>query len=176
MIANLGPGRTAAFFTYGTPDPAAELSKGPRRALQEAYRDIAWAVPDLIMDMPADGCYFDSVSQIVADRWSAGRVVLLGDAAWCVTLFAGYGSSLAVGGAESLGTVLRRHPDDIPAALHEWEAELRPEVAERQAMGRRNTGSHAPANRLDLLKRDLPLRLATFPPVTRLLRRHLRLH
>ncbi|MFI7702630.1 FAD-dependent monooxygenase [Nonomuraea sp. NPDC049480] len=176
MIANLGPGRTAAFFTYGAADPAAELAKGPQRALAEAYRDVAWAAPDLIRDMSADSVYFDSVSQIVADRWSDGRVVLLGDAAWCVTLFAGYGSSLAVGGAELLGTALRRHPGDIPAALREWETELRPEAEERQAMGRRNTGSHAPANRLDLLKRDLPLRLATLPPVTRWLRKHLRLH
>ncbi|SEH03807.1 2-polyprenyl-6-methoxyphenol hydroxylase [Nonomuraea solani] len=176
MIANLGPDRTAAFFTYGTPDPAAELAKGPWRALADAYRDITWAAPGLIASMPADNVYFDSVSQIVADRWSDGRVVLLGDAAWCVTLFAGYGSSLAVGGAEALGNALNRHPDDIPAALREWEAELRPEVGKRQAMGRRNTGSHAPAGRLDLLKRDLPLRLAAFPPVTRWLRRHLRLH
>ncbi|WP_327582355.1 FAD-dependent monooxygenase [Nonomuraea sp. NBC_00507] len=176
MIANLGPGRTAAFFTYGVVDPAAELAKGPRRALTEAYRDVTWAAPDLIRGMSADSVYFDSVSQIVADRWSDGRVVLLGDAAWCVTLFAGYGSSLAVGGAELLGTALLRHPDDVPAALREWEAELRPEAEERQAMGRRNTGSHAPANRLDLLKRDLPLRLAALPPVTRWMRKHLRLH
>ncbi|TMR09681.1 monooxygenase [Nonomuraea turkmeniaca] len=175
-IANLGPGRTAAFFTYGAANPAAELAKGPRRALADAYRDITWAAPDLIRDMSTDSVYFDSVSQIVADRWSDGRVVLLGDAAWCVTLFAGYGSSLAVGGAELLGTALRRHPGDIPAGLREWEAELRLEAEERLAMGRRNTRAHAPANRLDLLKLELPLRLAAVPPVTRLLRRHHRLH
>ncbi len=29
--------------------------------------------------------------------------MLLGDAAWCVTLFAGYGSAPAVGGADYLG-------------------------------------------------------------------------
>ncbi|MEV4471320.1 FAD-dependent monooxygenase [Nonomuraea sp. NPDC049504] len=176
MIANLGRDRNAAFFTYGTPDPAAELAKGPRRALEQAYRDVTWAAPNLINDLSDDNVYFDSVSQIIADRWSDGHVVLLGDAAWCVTLFAGYGSSLAIGGADLLGTVLQRYPDDIRAALREWEAELRPEVEERQAMGRRNTGSHAPASRLDLLKRDLPLRLAGFPPVTRMLRRHLRFH
>nr|WP_055504757.1 FAD-dependent monooxygenase [Nonomuraea pusilla] len=175
-IANLGPGRTAAFFTYGTPDPAAELAKGPRQALEPIYRDIPWAAPEVIRSLPADGVYFDSVSQIVADRWSEGRVVLVGDAAWCVTLFAGYGTSLAVAGAYELGTVLQRHPGDLPTALREWEAGLRPEAEERQAMGRRNSGSHAPASRLDLLKRDLPLRLSTLPPVTRWLGNRLRMH
>ncbi|MGV9304268.1 FAD-dependent monooxygenase [Nonomuraea sp. NPDC003727] len=175
-IANLGPGRTAAFFTYGTPDPAAELAKDPLRALAEVFHDIPWTAPDVIRKLTADRLYFDSVSQIVAGRWSDGRVVLLGDAAWCVTLFAGYGSSLAVAGAYELGTALQRQPGDLPTALRDWEARLRPEVEERQAMGRRNSGTHAPASRLDLLKRDLPLRLSTLPPVTRWLGNRLRIH
>ncbi|SDJ73121.1 FAD-dependent monooxygenase [Nonomuraea jiangxiensis] len=175
-IANLGPGRTAAFFTWGTPDPAAELAKDPRQALAEVFHDIPWTAAGLIASLPAGGLYYDSVSQIVSDRWSEGRVVLLGDAAWCVTLFAGYGSSLAVAGAESLGTFLESRPDDVPAALRAWEADLRPEAEKRQALGRRNSGTHSPASRLDLLKRDLPLRLAALPPVTRLLGRRLRIH
>lgn len=175
-IADLGPGRTAAFFTYDTPDPAAELAKDPRQALEPIYRDIPWAAPQVIRNLPADGVYFDSVSQIVTDRWSKGRVVLVGDAAWCVTLFAGYGTSLAVAGAYELGTALQRHSGDLPAALRAWEADLRPEAEERQAMGRRNSGSHAPASRLDLLKRDIPLRLSSLPPVTHWLGNRLRIH
>ncbi|MEU8326711.1 hypothetical protein AB0C33_50830 [Nonomuraea sp. NPDC048881] len=62
---------------------------------------------------------------MVVDRWSKGRVVLLGDAAWCVTLFAGYGSSPAVGGAD-LGAAVEHDCDDVLAALPEGEAELRP--------------------------------------------------
>ncbi|MGP3961133.1 NAD(P)-binding protein [Nonomuraea sp. 3N208] len=85
-------------------------------------------------------------------------------------------TALSVAGAELLGTVLRRHPGDVPAALREWEAGLRPEAEERRAAGRRNARAYAPANRLDPVKLDLPLRLANLPPVTHLLRRHLRLH
>ncbi|GAA3248480.1 FAD-dependent monooxygenase [Nonomuraea helvata] len=175
-VADLGRGRVAAFFTYSTQDADAELAKGSRHALQQAYPGQHWAIPKLLDDLREEAVYFDSVSQIVMDRWSQGRVVLLGDAAWCVTLFAGYGSSLAVGGADLLGTELGRHPKDIPAALRAWENALRPEVLERQRKGRANTGVHAPRNRLELAVRDLPLRLATVPPVTRLLSRHLSFH
>jgi 2-polyprenyl-6-methoxyphenol hydroxylase-like FAD-dependent oxidoreductase len=174
-IANLEPGRTAAFFFYGSADPAAELADGPQKALTRAYGDLGWVVPDLLADLDDTPVYFDSVSQIILDRWSQGRVVLLGDAAWCVTLLAGYGSSLAVGGADLLGTALERHPGDITAALSAWETELRPVAEDRQRMGRRNIGTHAPANRRQLLLRELPLRLAALPPVTRMLRRHLRI-
>ncbi|MFI7228605.1 FAD-dependent oxidoreductase [Nonomuraea angiospora] len=175
-VADLGRGRAAAFFTYSTEDPDAELAKGPRRALRQAYPGSRWATPRLLADLREEAVYFDSVSQIVMDRWSRGRVVLLGDAAWCVTLFAGYGSSLAVGGADLLGTELERHPADLPAALRAWENVLRPEVLERQRKGRANTGVHAPRNRFELAMRDLPLRLATVPPVTHLLSRHLSFH
>ena len=43
----------------------------------------------------------------------AGRA--LGDAAWCVTLYAGMGASTALAGADLLGTMLDRHPADRPA-------------------------------------------------------------
>ncbi|MFB6679357.1 hypothetical protein ACFCWG_44610 [Streptomyces sp. NPDC056390] len=38
---------------------------------------------------------FDQVSQIRMSRWSQGRVVLLGDSAWCMTLHSGQGQAWA---------------------------------------------------------------------------------
>jgi 2-polyprenyl-6-methoxyphenol hydroxylase-like FAD-dependent oxidoreductase len=101
--------------------------------------------------------------------------VLLGDAAWCVTLFAGYGSSLAVGGADLLGAALERHGDDIAAALTEWEAELRPEAEKKQQLGRRVKGFYAPRSRLLLEATQLPLRLSSWAPIRRLIERRLQL-
>jgi 2-polyprenyl-6-methoxyphenol hydroxylase-like FAD-dependent oxidoreductase len=66
------------------------------------------------------------------DRRSTGRVTLLGDAAWCVSPFAGYGSSLAVGGADLLSDALDTTPHDIPAALAAWDQQLRPTVEHEQ--------------------------------------------
>ncbi|MEV5892391.1 FAD-dependent monooxygenase [Nonomuraea fuscirosea] len=137
---------------------------------------MGWLVPQALAGLKTAGSvYFDSISQMVVDRWSEGRVVLLGDAAWCVTLFAGYGSSLAVGGAGRLGAALARHGDDVPAALAEWEAELRPEAEKKQRLGRRVKGVYAPRNPLVLELTQLPLRLSSWGPVRRLVERKFQL-
>ncbi|MFB9706493.1 FAD-dependent monooxygenase [Streptosporangium sandarakinum] len=168
-MMSVGDGRTAAFFGY-----RGDLGR-PRRSpeeLHEVYGDMGWLVPRALEGLrSADSVYFDTISQMVVDRWSHGRVVLLGDAAWCVTLFAGYGSSLAVGGADLLGAALERHPGDVAAALAEWEARLRPEAEKKQRLGRRVKGVYAPRNRVALELTQLPLRLSSWGPVRRMVER-----
>lgn len=175
-IIALGPGRSAAFFGYRNGNPMAELADGPAVALPRAYDGMGWAAPEVLAQLPhAESVYFDTISQMVVDRWSRGRVVLLGDAAWCVTLFAGFGSSLAVAGADLLGTALERHPGDVVAALRNWEDELRPNAEKKQKLGRRVKGLYAPADPFRLWLRDLPLRFASFGPVSTMLQRRLQL-
>jgi 2-polyprenyl-6-methoxyphenol hydroxylase-like FAD-dependent oxidoreductase len=173
---SVGDRRTAAFFGYRTDlTPTAEASS-PEEALPQVYGDMGWLVPQALEGLKtADSIYFDTISQMVVDRWSHGRVLLLGDAAWCVTLFAGYGSSLAVGGAELLGTALQRHPDDVPAALAEWERELRPEAEQKQKLGRRVKGIYAPRNPVVLELTQFPLRLSAWGPVRRMVERRFQL-
>jgi 2-polyprenyl-6-methoxyphenol hydroxylase-like FAD-dependent oxidoreductase len=174
-ITNLGQGRTAALFTYGTRDADAELAKGPS-AIAEEFGGLGWVVPDLLsLVTSSDSVYMDAVCQVRSDRWSHGRVVLVGDAAWCVSFFGGYGASLAVGGAELLGTELDRSDGDVAAALNGWENQLRPTVERVQAMGRRNTAAHSPGSRLHVFARNTVLRMLSFPPVRHLVRRHLQL-
>ncbi|MET8989428.1 FAD-dependent oxidoreductase [Nonomuraea wenchangensis] len=168
-MMSVGDGRTAAFFGYRTDGGRARASL---EELGELYGDMGWLVPQALEGLKtADSVYFDDISQMVVDRWSSGRVVLLGDAAWCVTLFAGYGSSLAVGGADRLGAALERHGDDVRAALAEWEAELRPEAEQKQQLGRRVKGVYAPRNPLVLELTQLPLRLSSWGPVRRMIER-----
>lgn len=175
-VVSLGEDRAVAFFGYRTERPMDELADGPQVALRRAYGDMGWVAPDVLDQLArAESVYFDTISQIVIDRWSQGRVVLLGDAAWCVTLFAGYGSALAVAGADALGAALERHPDDLPVALREWEAEIRPEAERKQKLGRQIKGLYAPTDRFSLWVRDLPLRLASWRPVSALLQRRLQL-
>ena len=174
-IVSLGADRAVAFFGYRTERPMDELADGPQVALRRAYDDMGWVAPDVLDQLGrAESVYFDTISQVVVDRWSKGRVVLLGDAAWCVTLFAGYGSSLAVAGADALGAALERH-QDVQEALREWEAEIRPEAERKQKLGRQVKGLYAPADPFRLWLRDLPLRLASFRPVSALLQRRLQL-
>lgn len=175
-IISLGQGRSAAFFGYRTDRPMAELAEGPQTVLPRVYGDLGWAAPDVLRQLPhAESVYFDTISQVAVGNWSRGRVVLLGDAAWCVTLFAGFGSSLAVAGADLLGTALDRHPGDVFTALKEWEAELRPETERKQKLGRRVKGLYAPSDSFRLWLRDLPLRFASYGAVSALLQRRLQL-
>jgi 2-polyprenyl-6-methoxyphenol hydroxylase-like FAD-dependent oxidoreductase len=174
-VISLGDDRAAAFFGFRTDDPARDLAAGPHTTLPKVFGDLGWLTPDMLNRLrTADSVYYDTLSQVVLDRWSNGRVVLLGDAAWCVTLFAGYGSSLAVGGADLLGTALEDQ-SDVTTALARWEADLRPEVRRKQKLGRRVKGLYAPADPFRLWLRDLPLRAAALPPVSRLLKRRLQL-
>ncbi|WP_405166556.1 FAD-dependent oxidoreductase [Nocardia sp. NBC_01499] len=166
-VINMGPRRSSAFFTYRASDSAAEVARGPVLALREIFGDLGGGVPDVLrhLESDPDTAYFDSVSQIVMDRWSSDRVVLVGDAAWCVTPFAGYGVALALLGAEQLGTLLDEHGDDIPTAAAHWEQLLRPEVRKRQALARKGATRFAPPSKLHVLIGDLTMRAMALPGI-----------
>lgn len=168
-VINLGPGRSSAFFAYRSAD--ADLERGPATALGAAFGDLGGGVPDALDQLREDagGVYFDSVSQVRMDTWSTGRVVLLGDAAWCVTLFAGYGAGLALAGADALGAALSEA--EVPEALTAWEAALRPEVAKRQALARRGIARFAPPSAFHVWMGDMAMRAITLPGVRHLVQR-----
>jgi 2-polyprenyl-6-methoxyphenol hydroxylase-like FAD-dependent oxidoreductase len=131
-VANIGNGRTLALFNHRTHAQEAALRAGPRVTLTSVFGDLRWVVPELLASMPDDdSVYFDALRQIRMERWSRGRVALIGDAAWCVSMFNGVGTSLAVGGADLLVTCLERE-ETIEAGLHTWETRLRPHVVSNQ--------------------------------------------
>ncbi|MFB9660349.1 FAD-dependent monooxygenase [Glycomyces mayteni] len=173
-VISLGPGRSSAFFAYRTTDTAAQLRLGPARALSEAFGDLGGGVPDALRRLRADPgpgpAYFDSASQVRLDSWSSGRVALLGDAAWCVTLFAGYGAALAMSGADRLGDALDREAD-VPAALKSWEAGLRPETAKRQALARRGMAQFAPPTKGHVWMNEAAMRAMRVPALRGLMLR-----
>lgn len=60
--------------------------------------------------------------------WYRGRVVLVGDSAWCPTLYSGMGATSGLAGANLLGQALQKYPDDSDYALNQWEQILRPKI------------------------------------------------
>ncbi|MEU4429010.1 FAD-dependent oxidoreductase, partial [Actinoplanes sp. NPDC024001] len=95
-------------------------------------------------------------------------VVLLGDAAYAVSLLAGQGASLAVAGACLLAAELTgRAP--IGEALIGYEQALRPVVTETQERARRGTRWFVPATRTQRWLRRTALRSAGLPLADRLL-------
>jgi 2-polyprenyl-6-methoxyphenol hydroxylase-like FAD-dependent oxidoreductase len=106
----------------------------------------------------ADGFYFDEMSQVTLPRWSAGRVVLLGDAAFGPSPLSGQGTSLALIGAYLLAHQLG-DGGDVSAALSGWEASFRANVAENQRLAAKGMSALLPASRPGILLRNQTLRL-----------------
>ncbi|MBB5939927.1 oxidoreductase [Streptomyces zagrosensis] len=72
---------------------------------------------------------------VVNERWSHGRIVLLGDAAHTAHFSIGSGTKLAVEDALALAACLEEQPT-VAAALAAYEAERRPVVASTQRAAR----------------------------------------
>lgn len=164
-------GRLATFFVYATPTPLPD-PRGVSAELDRVFGDLGWIVPDLLnAARAAPHPYAGAVTQVVLPAWSHGRVVLLGDAAHCVSLLAGQGASLAMAGAYHLAGSLTLAEPNVAAALTRYEQTLRPLVEERQAAGRRMAGWFVPRDGLRLILRDTLTRLATLPLATPFLQR-----
>ncbi|MFI8966553.1 FAD-dependent monooxygenase [Streptomyces sp. NPDC053493] len=100
-----------------------------KRILADAFAGDDWEIPRLIADAAgADDFYFDSVATIRMDRWSKGRVVLLGDAAHCTSPASGQGTGLALTGAYVLAGELAAAGGDHETAFVAYENVMRPGV------------------------------------------------
>jgi 2-polyprenyl-6-methoxyphenol hydroxylase-like FAD-dependent oxidoreductase len=95
-------------------------------------------------------------------------VVLVGDAAYAVSLMAGQGASLALAGGAVLGEALAAG-GDIEAALTGMEERLAPMVAQKQRSGRRTARWFVPATRLHAGLRNMAMNLLGMPAFARLL-------
>jgi 2-polyprenyl-6-methoxyphenol hydroxylase-like FAD-dependent oxidoreductase len=110
-----------------------------QQALRTVYKGIGWEVPRLLEMMPtAPDWYFDMAAQIDMPRWSEGRVVLVGDAAYCASPLSGQGTSIALIGAYVLAGELAAASGAHPRAFAEFENVMRPFVQANQALGRRS--------------------------------------
>src|SRR5271168_586869 len=100
--------------------------------------ETGWEFPRLLEEMrDASDFYFDDVSQIRMDRWSSGRVALVGDAACGPTLITGQGTSMAVVGAYVLAGELASAGGDYRTAFARYEQECRSYMEENQQIARK---------------------------------------
>jgi 2-polyprenyl-6-methoxyphenol hydroxylase-like FAD-dependent oxidoreductase len=138
---------------------------GQKALLRQRLSGMGWEVPWLLdrMDEATD-FYFDSSSQVHMDTWSSGRVVLLGDAAFCASPSSGQGTSLSVVGAYILAGELAASANDHAAAFQEYERRMRPWVIATQKMGRDNIKRFAANNRLELWAQHQLIRILPHLP------------
>ncbi|HET6287995.1 MAG TPA: FAD-dependent monooxygenase [Amycolatopsis sp.] len=153
-------------FASGQPEVDRRDVEAQKKALAERYADFGWEVPVLLESLgDADALYFDSLSQIHLDRWSQGRVVLLGDAAWCAGP-GGSGTGLAMMGAYVLAGELAAAHGDHVVGFARYEEKMRGpiKVSQKQAAG---IGTFlAPKTRFMVGYRNLLYRVLGSKPMT----------
>ncbi|MFB6838270.1 FAD-dependent monooxygenase [Streptomyces sp. NPDC056361] len=138
VYSSAGEADAKNLFIFSSPE---ELPHDPRdvtaqkRALTDRFTGDGWEIPRLLGHAAdADDFYLDSMSLVEMDRWSKGRVVLLGDAAHCSSPASGQGTGLALTGAYVLAGELARAHGDHTVAFTRYEERMRPGVEQNQRM------------------------------------------
>jgi 2-polyprenyl-6-methoxyphenol hydroxylase-like FAD-dependent oxidoreductase len=170
------PGRTASVFSAGEQAiaqfyfAAADATGEPQEVLASAFAGVGWVVPELLAAMKdAPDFYFDSVSQVHLDRWSSGRVSLIGDAAAAAGP-GGNGTGNAVVAAYVLAGELAAAGGDYRAAFERYERLLRPYVAKGQKQAQGGSAVLAPPTQKKIQQRDRMFRMLPYTPARPLIK------
>lgn len=144
-------------FSYKVDDVKAEKKRNPVESVREAFarggeygETLSWLIDQFEQ---SDEYLFDSADQVHMNTWHQGRVVLLGDSAWCLTLYSGMGASSAIAGADALGTFLERNGNDVQRSLAQWEKHMRPFIAENMKSGQAMRNFFTAGNQRELIQR-----------------------
>jgi 2-polyprenyl-6-methoxyphenol hydroxylase-like FAD-dependent oxidoreductase len=170
-VAGLRPergGTAKASLSFTSPDLGDDRRTvaEQQRLLTERMTGAGWKVPSLLAAMPgATDFYFDSISQVRVDRWSRGRVVLIGDAGFCGSPLAGLGTSMALVAGYVLAGELAATPGDPPAAFARYQSELAGYVAAGLELPPGGMSSFAPQSRLMIALRSLSMRSMSHWPM-----------
>jgi len=133
-------GRTRAFLSLTAYDKSDEsllrLKQASKKGIsvqkalvQELFEDAGWEISRILKGMhESSDFYMQDIGQVRLDRWSSGRVNVVGDAGYAPSPYTGMGTSLALIGAYVLAGEIFRQPNNIPAALASYERLLRPYV------------------------------------------------
>ncbi|WP_179469074.1 FAD-binding domain [Mycolicibacterium vinylchloridicum] len=134
--------------------------------LWEEFGDAGWECKQILAALDdADDLYFDVVSQIRMDRWSVGRVALIGDAAACVSLLAGEGTGLAMTAAYVLAGELSSARGDHRRAFPAYESRMRHFVEGKQADAEKFLPVFATKTEFGLRIRHLVMRAMNYGPI-----------
>lgn len=139
--------------------------EGQKLLLHQIYGQDRWQIPRLLSEMDAaDDFYFDSISQIVMDSWSSGRLALVGDAGYSPGPAVGGGTSLAMVGAYVLAEELARAGSNHEAGLSAYENRMRDVAARFRHIGPATMSTLIPRTRLQVRLTPPLLRLITSMP------------
>lgn len=154
-------------------DKVDELKRGDVEAEKNLLADVfdgaGWKSEEIVSAMrTADDFYFERLGLVKLDKWSKGRVVLLGDAAYCPTPMTGMGTTSALVGAYVLAGEIQKScggevsDGDVAKALNGYESKLRPFMeAVTKGVKTDGGGMGFPDSRLGMMLMLWGMRIAT---------------
>ncbi|MTE14460.1 FAD-dependent oxidoreductase [Nocardia sp. CT2-14] len=138
--------RAMAMFCFSSADLDVDYRDvaAQKRLLRERMTGMGWLTPRILAHLDdTPDFYLDQVAQVVMDRWSSGRVGLLGDAAFSSSPMSGQGTGLALVGAYLLAGELATAGWDPEAGFAGYEARMRSFVEANQEIGRLHAHSRS---------------------------------
>lgn len=164
-----------AVFYFATSQPYPRDATAQKALLASIFGGAGWHCDELLAAMAdAPDFYFDTTSQVIMDRWSTGRVALIGDAGYAAGP-GGNGTGTAIVAAYVLASELATAGNDIATddiasdciatAFDAYERRLRSYVAggQKQATGGRDF--LAPATWKKIKQRNRFFRMMPYLPV-----------
>jgi 2-polyprenyl-6-methoxyphenol hydroxylase-like FAD-dependent oxidoreductase len=137
-----------------------------KRLIQKLFADVGFETSRILSELPnVDDFYFDNIGQVKMDRWSKGRVTLVGDAGYCPSALTGMGANVAFVGAYILAGELSRH-QDYREALKQYEAWMRPYVTKAQKTIPGGVRIALPNTRAAIVLRNAVLGFVLRPTIT----------
>jgi 2-polyprenyl-6-methoxyphenol hydroxylase-like FAD-dependent oxidoreductase len=166
------PGTVKALMGFRTPpagvhrrDPAAQ-----RALLTRIFAGTGWVADQVLADLrDSTDLVVEEIGQTRMESWSSGRVVLLGDAAWCPSPLSGLGTSTALVGAYVLAGELAHAAGDHRAAFAAYEDVMRPYIAQAQELPPGGVNGFVPSSRLSIALRVWAVRMMNHWPLRNLM-------
>ena len=163
-LASIGPDhadrqRARAFFIFAAPELPYDRRdpEQQKHLLVQHFAGLGWEVPRLLDSLSqAPDLYFDTISRADVDRWSSGRIALVGDAA-CGATIGGMGTGVALVAAYVLAGELARAGGDHRVAFPRYERMLRRYAQGCQRGGDRTGKFLAPRTAYGIRWRDRTL-------------------
>ncbi|MGC9665532.1 FAD-dependent monooxygenase [Planosporangium sp. 12N6] len=158
-------GEVRVLLAFSAPELSLDRADvdGQKDLLARAYADAGWELPGLLEQLRhTDDLYVDRAGEVRVDRWSQGRAVLLGDAAFGGSL--GMGTSMALVGAYVLAGELAAAGGDHARAFAAYESGLRGYVGANQKRPPGGINGLAPRTRRGIWVRNQFTRLLPHLP------------
>jgi 2-polyprenyl-6-methoxyphenol hydroxylase-like FAD-dependent oxidoreductase len=161
--------KTLVLFVFADGGAPMHDLSAQKALLRKEFGNRGWECARILAALDGPGeLYVDRVSQIRMPQWSRGRIALVGDAAYCVSLLAGQGSALAMTGAYVLAGELMKAGGRHEHAFAAYEKILRDFIVRKQQGAARFATAFAPKTWFGLWFRNWVVRAAAIPGVARL--------